>query len=418
MPVFAECLGYEFIEQRIFPKSTEEGDLFETPFYNLCEQVCYKISKWEKVLNGTNNFNILLKFFGEIKNANKIKDIVVKYSVFPNMKGNLCKIDKLYMLEEYDNALLDIYNEATGKDMRDIVVNNEFKTIWEFNKYELINIGKEIEDSLNVKNANEVTNVTLKIIENLDNGRWEGVFPYIEGHKAELFFKKVQGKNKDNVYKIMKVDDSECLQLLAELSSNTNRLIRARELLEAEDQKKAESQYKKQLGGHIEECLQREIAKEIDGFEIKVEPTVENIQDGQDLIVFSNGEAVYYIEVKSKWSFEKDPYAHMSKNQMSKSKEKNDCYALCCVNLSDFKGEDKYNLGIDKIIENTSVHLQIGDTFGEFLTAMNEVDGHLEKNDISMSVDYNCNIPKSKFTSGQPFEELIEDIKKRIKNNL
>lgn len=148
--------------------------------------------------------------------------------------------------------------------------------------------------------------------------------------------------------------------------------------------------------------------------------TVDDIQNGQDIIVKAERndkwENIYYIEVKAKWNFETDYYAHMSTNQVLMAATHPDCYSLCCVDLSD---KTKVNIPPDStkeyieqhsedIIANTHIHLEIGRELSYMLPIV-DADNDVTQRKIRLD-NYRGSISKLAFQTGASFDELVKRI--------
>ena len=137
-------------------------------------------------------------------------------------------------------------------------------------------------------------------------------------------------------------------------------------------------------------------------------------QDGQDIVVRYNGKEIYYIEVKSKWSF--DEPAHMSVSQMRKAVQNPDKYALCCVELTKYNSNEVESIDTDTILTNCYDHLDIGDKLSKLLKPI--VD---DNSDAEMNIkiyDYKCNLNKGFFVStpNKGLQPLIDAIVKAAYN--
>ena len=94
-----------------------------------------------------------------------------------------------------------------------------------------------------------------------------------------------------------------------------------------------------------------------------------------------------------------------------------ECYALCCVDLSD---SEKVNIPADSSIEyieeheaeifaQTKVHLKIGEELEEIMTPVLNAESDTTGRRIKLG-DYRANISKTAFITGVDFDSLIEDI--------
>ena len=167
------------------------------------------------------------------------------------------------------------------------------------------------------------------------------------------------------------------------------------------------------IGKEIEKRFRRYLQTEllVEWREIDKPMEVNDIQNGQDIIIKYNGEIIYFIEVKSKWNF--DQPAHMSTNQMRQAVLNQDCYALCCVDLTEHGASNLDSLEDKIIVDNTYVHLDIGKKLKFFLERI--VDDNSDEETHLKIKDYQSSLNKGFFTSGaRGLEPLIDAIHKRI----
>jgi len=337
------------------------------------------------------------------------KDMMKKYCLYPNQNGRLCKSDDLYINNGIDDDLLDFYKKAINKDLREELVNDDFKDLVKIEEIAPKNIANEIEEKLDENKFED--QLTIDIIQKLEDGKWQGLFKYIESHKEELFFTSVKGSDKTNVYKLMK-SDSKTLQMLADLSDNPNVkeiLDKAQELIERERYKRHDFEFKHGIGVHIEELIRKKLNQEIN----IEQANIDDIQNGQDLIVYYQNQPVYFIEVKAKWNFSEP--AHMSKNQMKNAYRNQSRYALCCVDLTNGGFEEHFYPDIDTIVNNSYIHTDIGKQLALIMNGVSSADQDYDGS-ITMGGDYRCNIPKKIFVNGTPFDSLVNAIASAIQN--
>ncbi len=249
------------------------------------------------------------------------------------------------------------------------------------------------------------------------------ISPNISSKKEEIFFTRVPKQNKNNVYKLMKITDNNILGTLADLADNPHMneiLAYAENLMKEQKQRESDFKFKHEIGKHIENLIRESISTELGPrlqVKTKEDPNsncvVDDIQNGQDIVISVDGQDIYYVEVKAKWSFSVDP-AHMSKNQMNRAIQNADKYSLCCVDLTGQK--ENFYPEMPEVITNTYVHLQIADELQNIMSGIAKADS-LQDEGITMGGDYRCNIPKYVFKNGSPFNSLIGAIIKKIESH-
>jgi len=401
-------------EEFVISKTDNEPDLFSTAMFNLVENQMVEIGLDNTIAD---RFDILYNFLKTCLFVKEYDKLISENSVFPNCNKKLCLREDLFVNNGIDDELISLYNNVMSEDLKDKLVMNDFANLISEDREKLIKIkpltaievAEKIEKQLKDDSSNPII---IEIIEQLDDGKWkdEGMFEYIKKNKEELFFKSVQGNSKKNVYKLMK-KDSKTLELLADLSDEPNLkeiLDLAKRKIEEDRYKRNDFEFKHKIGIHIQDMIQKRISDELSSF---VEVDVVDDQDGQDMIVFVNGNQIYFIEVKSKWNFTEP--AHMSRNQMNKAARNPEKYSLVCVDLT--KEEDRYYPEIDSIIDKIYIHSNIGNELKPIMDGVINTDKENDEDTIKMGGNYQCNIPKKIFVKGEPFETLIEIIVDKIK---
>ncbi len=411
MPMICQFNQMEYKEIYVPHLSSEEPDLYTTTFRAVVENQLFLISTkdsdWVK-----NNLFELREFIETIASKEDFKEMVKKYGVFPNWNNSLYIGDELLKNIDIDDELSNLFFRTLKSQLQERWVNKDFENLYPFKEQNSHNVAKGIEDYLQEDNFSNP--ITIEIIDIIDNGRWKGLFPYIEKNKEEIFFTRVQGENKTNVYKLMKADDGT-LEVLAKLSESSRLqeiLSQAEKLLEQDAQKRADFEKKYEIGKRIEELIRERIKQDLgETLKIKMKKkydedwSVNDIQNGQDIVVSYNNQDIFFIEVKTKWNFSEP--AHMSKNQMRMACKKSECYALCCVDLTN-STEGLYP-SIDEIIKNIYVHLNIGNRLKPVMTPIWDADNNPETS-IRIDGDYAASITKKIFISGNGIDTLLKAI--------
>lgn len=203
---------------------------------------------------------------------------------------------------------------------------------------------------------------------------------------------------------------------MAELMDNPNFesiVAKAEESLRTERERATSFSHMLSIGKTIEDRLRDGLQAElfVERREADKPMEVNDIQNGQDIVIKHNGEIIYFIEVKSKWNF--DQPAYMSKNQMRQAVQNPDCYALCCVDLTGHRASNLDCLADKIIVDNTYVHLDIGYKLKVFLG--NIVYDNSDEETNPKIKDYQGSLNKGFFTSGEKgLESLINAIHERI----
>jgi hypothetical protein len=411
----------------VIPKLNEnEVDLYDYAFRFLVEYNMYKLAcedvNWVK-----NNLYIYKDFLTEVTSVGSFKKQLEHYSIFPNHYYSLClsnDLKKNAIDEDKCEDLFRIYEQEIGDDLREGIVIDDFENFWEFEELKAEDISKVIEEKLADEDYSSKT--TIEIIEkiDLDEDGWGKLFKNIRDNKQNIFFKNaVSGNKKNDVYRLMK-NDEDTLAALADLAEQNNLaeiISRAQRIIEQEKQDQANFEVMCSIGKRIEDMIRAEVTEEL-GNKLEVTTaessnerlTVDDIQNGQDIVISYNGQDIYYIEVKSKRNFLSPAY--MSKNQIRMACQHPDKYALCCVDLSNAHCVDIDNPTIDELIPHTRFNNEIGSLLSPLVTPVLKADEDTEDNNIKLNGDYTASVPKSIFTKGLTISAIIEEILAKIKS--
>ncbi len=431
MPIFCELLQQPF-EEIIISSITSDENLHELAFNTIVEdlflQIALKERDWIQ-----NNFEKLVIIHENFSQSKTHIDLIKKYSIFPSENLSLHITSELKIEDNIHEDLKEFYNKLfTEKNIQDYLLHQEIKAfyspdnekrVFEFETLKGETVAKQIDDKL--AEDGYKNNITLDIIKKLDNDELKNLFKNIDKNKASIFIERIDENKKSSVYELMKIDDKETLDCFAELSKNPrirSILAKASDIIWKEDNQKADFEFKYEIGTRIEKLIKERLTEEIDTNSLYLDkPTydetreigVENIQNGQDIIVYFKEVPVYYIEIKSKWNF-LEP-AHMSKNQMIAAIKYANKYSLCCVDLSEIENiEERHYPQIDTIINNIYIHNEIGNDLKPLLSGVIDADNDESENRIKIDGDYRASIRKKYFTSGSDFDSLITTIYNEI----
>jgi predicted nucleic acid-binding Zn-ribbon protein len=269
-------------------------------------------------------------------------------------------------------------------------------------------------DDINNIDEHQHKDVILKIIPRLTEKEYQQLFPQLNDKKASIMISVVsKEETKDDIFAIVTLEDDK-LKSIGKLISNPNFeaiLTQAMITLEEEKQRKANFQFKHQIGTHIEKILKEHLKNIFNPDDVVYE--IKGEQDGQDIIIKIKDEAKYYIEVKSRW--DKRSSIKMSKNQTLRSNEHKTNYALCSVDMTDYVEDDRFEISaISKISTNILFVNEIGvhvEHLIEVLKQTNRVD------EIHLEGDYRTLVPQSIINdfgiSFSAFETYLIDLLKK-----
>ena len=439
MPILCEFYNQTFAKvDTVKFREDEEEEFYKSAFnflldYTLCK-VSIKSSQWV-----SDNKDWLLRFLtAYAPNSNEErKKKLDDYGVLPNQNNILCKKNDLHKNAGAED-LVTIYQTVFGKDLKNGWIDASFESIITLTEDTPEDIANKIETSLVIdmkqENISErkfqkvVREIILKIAK---DKRWESWFGQINDKKATYTFGMKSGDAQESLFSLMDLEDND-LERLAELKGKVNMsdmLDKMERQMDLENERQSKFNFCLRIGKYIEneirKALQNEVVSVVTRKTIDEDLTVDDIQNGQDIIVRANRNGVeedlYFVEVKAKWNFDFDNYAHMSTNQLRMAATHPNNYALCCVDLTDpakvnippDSTEEYVEEHVGDIIANTRVHLKIGEELADIMTPVMAAENDITE--LRMRIgDYRSNITKKAFQSGVPFEEMVKEILKKV----
>lgn len=436
MPFICQLHNHPYKRQYVPPlpgiEVDKEQDLYRTAFDTLVDYSLKVIEGYDKswlkeATNSTLHYSLLQALSNKDRETTYQKELFPKYAIIPNQEGGLCYVEELSALADrktipasVQDKLFELYQEVFGTSYRAKLIDERYVELVQIKDERAQDIGRMIEDKL--KEGEYTHPSIIEIIELLDSeakeqdkGYWSSWFSYIDSNKANIFLGRLQGDERDHTYQFMKAPSSKKAKV-AELMDNPNFesiVAKAEESLRTEWERETSLSHMRCIGKTIENRLRDELQAELLVEYPKTDKPMEinDIQNGQDIIIKHNGEIIYFIEVKSKWNFTQPAY--MSTNQMRQAVQNPDCYALCCVDLTEYKASNLDCLADKIIVDNTYVHLDIGRKL-EILLRSIVYDNSDEETNPKIK-DYQGSLNKGFFISGaKGLESLIHAILERI----
>lgn len=428
LPAICDHLNLEYAPMVLPPLDSDERDLTELPFQHLVENLCLEISEsdanWmiahhDYLLRLHDALSKWSFYYGNDRNDGMAN----KYAIFPNQLNEPKLRSDLKVGDHIPPTLMDLYERVICVDLRTRLIDNDFSDFINIPALEASEVAKEIEDKLEEDGFKHPS--VLDIINLIDsNPLYSALFPHVSEKKADIFMKQVKPECKDSVYRLMKVDDPEKLEQLAELVDETDidEIIRlGRAAKELQRIQMAEFEYKRNLGEYVEDFLAKalrdKLSQQVGAHLQQVDHIlkVQNEQYGQDLIITIDSIPIYYIEIKSRWGTNQS--VEMSPLQMRTSVENRDAYALCCVNMAGIShpiGEEHEFPPLEESLDRIKVLPNIG----YLVTTLNEVT-LMPADDIHIGGSYSCVVPQKVFLNqGISFYDMLEIIKNKCEKVL
>lgn len=444
VPFISSFFGKEYTRTqtiRFLEQDREEESFYDSAFNFLVDltlrQISLKDAEWEK-----DQKQWLLDFLSAYepdKSDDKKKKLDV-YGVLPNQHGALCKMSDLHKDGGVPPAMVTMYDDVfkKSKDEESILpglwIDPGFEgvvTLPEDTPEGIASIIQEaliadmkLEDKKERKYGTVLRQIILLIGK---EPMWKTWFELIEERKAKYVFDMKEGDEQESLFKIMDLGKDD-LDALAKISSapNLRRLLEnAENQLKEEEERKRQFKFTYTIGKLIEDTLRREISDELSCEYPELETA--DRQKGQDMVILHNGNVLYYLESKAKWSF--NDLAHMSSEQMKQAVRHKERFALLCVDCTKDTGaqiapdasDDEVAAASRDILLHTFVHTDIGKLLKPTIGSQveHEDDKTLnEENTIKVYSSLSCNISKKVFRAGEPFADFIEKLKTEIKESM
>lgn len=325
------------------------------------------------------------------------KEIFKESKIYPNQLFELHLSESLKRDLGVEEYIKGIYIKVKNDDVNEILSLEEFNQFLPeenfINNRYLTTIIEDIlvQDDINNIDSHPHDKTILSIIPKLTEKRYQQLFPQLNDKKASIMISVVsKEETKEDIFSIVTLDDGK-IKNIGDLVRNANFqeiLNKAIESIEDENQRKANFQFKHQIGTHIEVKLKDHLKELFQPEDIKCEVVGE--QDGQDIVIKIKEEVKYYIEVKSRW--DKRTSIKMSRNQTLRSNEHQDIYALCSVDMTDYHEEDRFEISdINKILDNIKFVKNIGEQVEHLVQVLEQTK---ELDEIHLDGDYRTLVPQ------------------------
>ena len=357
------------------------------------------------------------------------KPFLANYQVYPDQTGEYKYAEWLKKQpDDMPDRALEIYDEIKRKapkwSVKTELVDKSYNGFFQGSGvYNSIESCKEIEDDLlrlhYSLDGYEHKNLIVEIIRHLtatgaESENWKRLFSDINSNKGQLMFSTlVDQSKKDSLFSLIEIEDANRLKLIAELA-NEPKLERLYDLgkkaLWIEERDASDNNFKLDLGKFVEKILRDELNLQFQAVTLTVKP-VEDEQGGQDMVLRVNGEVLYYIEVKSRWSSDKSVL--MSTSQHRRSYMEKEHYALCAV---DMVGTDKEDVKthnyppFSEVESRIDVLMNIGMLNERLKDATEDSQGKVHVNG-GYQVLVSQDVIKA---NSVPFSVFVNELKKRV----
>lgn len=356
----------------------------------------------------TNNLEFLDSVIAIGANYYEYEEMFQTLSVFPNQLNELVKQADLRIDENIPEDIKDLYDKVVNPD-KPVRATLALSSFAEYFKNKQKRTIRDLTEKIESKFFDEQTQFDilehpfkkeiLDIIEEMKSSSdYIKYFPLIYSKRSGILVELADG---EDTFSILSLDPNR-IKKLAEIGSNPDfdEIIKlGQEAFDKQQQDNANFQHKYTIGTHIESVLRKSLSNIIPE-NIKAE--VQDVQDGQDIIIKIGGNPVYFIEVKSRWDVNNP--IRMSKNQTLRADEQKDNYALCSVDMTKYLGENKYSVeDIAEIIHSIKFNTEIGYEVTHLIDVLNQTN---ESDTIHLDGDFRTLVPMKHIDNGKTLSEF------------
>ena len=377
------------------------------------------ISKKDKEWVET-NIDALAKVLNKAFRSADVKKFFMRYDVYPNQLFQLKPITSLHKDSQIPGFVKALYDKVVdhSESVRSKLAHSVIKNLYdEMKSTSSLDLTRQIEQKFFGESGNEIhmadhrfKSDIIEIIRNFkqDQPQWEAyekIFPATHRNKSAILVQLADGEasftilsqSEDIIKKLAGIADHPNLDELLKLGEDA---------LRKKQQDEVEMQYKKKIGNHLEDVLRNHLDENINA-------TITSEQDGQDLVIYIEDKAIYYIEVKSKW-LETTPI-RISRNQTLRANENPDCFALCSIDMTKYAGADKYEIeSVSSIVGYMKFNTDVGNKVGHLVDIYSNAH---QADKFSLDGDYRTLIPAKYIQKGIDLAEFEKSLLEVINMN-
>lgn len=363
------------------------------------------------------------------ENKNLKEEFLHKKPCIPSQNFKLKAQSELNKDDVKDLDFKQKYKEIVGTDIfNNLAVDGFDKYLQHTSVTTGLMLGSQIEEKLQqnkrfipVKDlADNVINTVLTLVEKISErpDTWGHWLPNINAVKEEILMHKFQNeKTRSSLFSILTKDEVtiELLGDLAKIENLEDLVKKGMEKQQEERRINAHMDYITRIGLSIQDLIQNQLDIELANL-IEVKRSEEDIhlvtqeeQNGQDFIIYKNGQPVYFIEVKSKWD-ENGRFA-LTKNQTEKCAIEKSRYAVVSVNVDRYKKKYEIYNELDIKFEELNVFIHVNDNLGSYFEKLvQENICKSESNDPKL-IEFRGSIPQRIIDiEGKRFDDFISEL--------
>lgn len=353
-----------------------------------------------------------------LSNEDRFKEIYATSKLYPNQQNQLCLLSELKKGLNLEQYIIELYNKTASKDIEasiailnfnEFLVENEIET----NK----TLATRIEDTFFQTDIRDINDHPFKeeiitLIKKLSSPYYQELFPRLNDKKAHLMLDVVNNDNiKDDLFSIFTLKEEQLKKLgkVVQHPDFEKVLTEATKAIEQEKQRKSDFEHKKKIGNYIEDQIRGALNAEIrEKIVIDKEPiNADNVQGGQDIIIYYQEIPIYFLEVKSRWDSGNSVF--LSKLQLERAALNPNRFALISVDITKYTGLDnRYALPFDEILPLTKVVESISEKVQPLIN--NNLAAEKDDTSAITLVDYRGRVNQDIIKIGLDFKPFISKL--------
>lgn len=426
--------------KRVFSLSVQPKSIYNPttdinyqPAFKLLTHLYFENIKTTTISTCLNDIQELLSLMFENKNLKE--EFLHKKPCIPSQNFKLKAQSELNKDEVRDSEFKQKYQAIIGADILDSLAVEGFDKYLQHTGVTTGQmLGSQIEEKLQpnkrfipVKDlSDDVINNVLTLVEKISErpDTWGQWLPNINSVKEEILMHKFQNeKTRSSLFSILTKDEAtiELLGDLAKIENLEDLIKKGLEKQQEERRRNAHMDYITRIGLLIQDLIQKQLDAELANL-IEVKRSEEDTdlvtqeeQNGQDFIIYKNGQPVYFIEVKSKWD-ENGRFA-LTKNQTEKCAIEKSRYSVVSVNVDRYKRKHEIDDELNIRFEDLNEFIRVNDNLGAYFEKLVQENIYKSESSDPKLIEFRGSIPQRIIdVEGKPFDnfitELIEVLKK------
>lgn len=376
--------------------------------------------------------SVLMPILKEVVALESWKEILSKYEIYPNQKGEFKFASQVYkevnipdgLISFFDKIEMGCTEEDNSKSIRYDLLDKDWDSVFVgTNKKTGADLAspitKRVKDnnfSLEGLDKDSYLEIIRKLSDNQTCDVWKDLFTDIDSRKADLLLSVVEDQdNRNYLFDVISVEDTSKLKTLSELSKmdEIDKIVMLGEQeIEARRRREEEDEFREMLGDYVEEFVQKFLEERIGMSDVQIK----NEQGGQDLVIYHSDKRVCLLEIKSRWSANNYSVS-LTPTEFRTAVHEADNYCLLYVDMSGYD-KDKVVEGVPPTIDEVEHRLYFLTNIGELASELFKevVDVFDQSKNIFVSTGYKVDVKTCLFENGE--DHSLDGYVKWVKEKL